>query len=329
MVSNEFKRKKIDSLTLGERMKRIRSERRLSFNEISKNTRIQIKYLEYLENGEYEKLPADVYVKGFLKSYAEYVGANERSLIKIYEREKGIQKNIKGIEIKEKIIEPVHLSRWVVTPKIIVASVVTLFVFLGFFYLYKEVDTFIANPRLVIVSPEDGAVIDGRTVTVSGITEKDSEAVINDQPVMVNDAGEFSEEVGLQEGLNVITVKSKNKFDKEAIKSVSISANYQDSIPDNPSPEIINDNAENKKIDMEVSVRPSPTWISVEADGNIVFSGTLLPDAVQTFSAREKISVTSGKGSGTYIKVNGKDLGALSKDQGIVRDVVFDTNTKY
>ena len=45
-----FTTKKIDSLTLGERMKKIRDERRLSLAEISKSTKIQIKYLEYIED---------------------------------------------------------------------------------------------------------------------------------------------------------------------------------------------------------------------------------------------------------------------------------------
>ena len=37
----QFTRKKIDSLTLGERMKKLRDERRLSLGEISKGTKIQ------------------------------------------------------------------------------------------------------------------------------------------------------------------------------------------------------------------------------------------------------------------------------------------------
>ncbi|NTU50686.1 MAG: hypothetical protein HGA87_07440, partial [Desulfobulbaceae bacterium] len=85
-----FTTKKIDSLTFGERMKKLRDERRLSLSEVSKATKIQVKYLEYLEDGVYLKLPADVYVKGVLRSYAIFMGLNELALIKQFEREKGI-----------------------------------------------------------------------------------------------------------------------------------------------------------------------------------------------------------------------------------------------
>lgn len=323
MVNGEFKRKKIDSLTLGERMKKIRSERRLSLNEISKSTKIQAKYLEYLENGEYLKLPADVYVKGFLKSYAAYAGVNEKALVKSYEREQRIQKNIKKIENKEKFIEPLSLSKWAITPKIIIGLVIALFVFLGFFYLYREVDSFISDPRLVITSPQDGEEIEGRSVNVKGFTEKDSEVFINDQPVLASDNGEFGENVVLQGGLNVITVKSKNKFDKESVRSISVRSSVSEDVSENSQGNEEKVFDQEKKIDLEITVRPGPAWLSVEADGNIVFSGTLLPDSVQKFEAREKISVSSGKGNNTYIKVNGKDAGALSNEPGIVRDVIF------
>lgn len=54
-----------------------RQQYRMSYAEIAKATRIQAKYLESLENGEYEKLPAEVYVRGFLKSYARHLGLND------------------------------------------------------------------------------------------------------------------------------------------------------------------------------------------------------------------------------------------------------------
>jgi len=53
-----------------------------------------VKYLEYLENGQYEKLPAEVYVRGFLRSYARYLNIDEQALVKLYERERNIQANL-------------------------------------------------------------------------------------------------------------------------------------------------------------------------------------------------------------------------------------------
>ena len=77
------------------------------------------------------------------------------------------------------------------------------------------------------------------------------------------------------------------------------------------------------KLAVEVYVALNPTWLSVEADGNLVYSGVLAPQSVQNFEAKDKIVISSAKGNATYIKINGEDKGTLSKDSGIVKDVVF------
>lgn len=324
-----FTTKKIDSLTLGERMKKIRSERRLSLAEISKSTKIQVKYLQYIEEGEYMKLPADVYVKGFLRSYAIFMGLSESALIKQFEREKGIHKNIKKIDDKDNSGKPIKFSTVVITPKMIIVSVVLLMVVVSFTYLYMEVNNFISAPRLVIMKPVDGAVTQGNSTHVAGVAEKDALVFINDQPVLVNEKGEFSEDVGLKPGLNVISVKARSKFDKEAVQSVSVNADFENPSSEQQSDVPIADQAQAPdSIMAEIYVSPNPTWMSVEADGNLVYSGVLLPGSVQSFNAKQALSVTSGKGNETFVKINGKDLGALSEDGGAVRDMLYDANGK-
>jgi hypothetical protein len=320
-----FTTKKIDSLTLGEKMKKMREERRLSLGEISKSTKIQVKYLEFIEEGNYLKLPADVYVKGFLRSYSIFMGLDELAIIKQFEREKGIHKNIKKVA-NEDSPEPIKFSTFVVTPKKIIVSVILLVVVASFTYLYIEVNNFVSKPRLNIIKPLDGSVVTGSSTHVTGIAEKDALVFINDQPVLVSEKGEFSEDVGLKPGLNVINVRAKSKFNKEDEKSVSVNADFQNSNTDQLVSGIQNkDNESNveKLFTLDVLVNPNPTWISIEADGNLVYSGMLLPDSVQTFNAKEKISVTSGEGSETFIKIDGKDLGRLTNDKGSVNDFLF------
>jgi hypothetical protein len=327
-----FTTKKIDSLTLGERMKKIRNDRRLSLAEISKSTKIQAKYLEYLEEGDYMKLPADVYVKGFIRSYAIFMGLDETTLIKQYQREKGIHKNIKKISDNDNNNAPIKFSSFIITPKIIILTAVVVLVLASFLYLYREVNSFVSAPRLVIIKPNDGLSIDGNLTHVTGIAEKDALVFINDQPVLVNENGEFGEDVGLKSGLNVITVKARSKFNKEAVQTVSVNANFQDSLP-----QVSNDALEKNTstqtqnsdpVSAEVYVSPDPTWLSVEADDNLVYSGVLLPQSVQTFNAKNIISITSGKGNQTFVKINGKDAGILSNNPGVVRDVKYNSNGK-
>ncbi len=326
----QFTRKKIDSLTLGERMKKLRDERRLSLGEISKGTKIQTKYLQYFEENEYMKLPADVYVKGFLRSYGLYMGVSEASLIKQFEREKDIHKNIKKIVDEDKVKKPINFSIFVITPKMIIMGTILLAVFSSFVYLYLQVNNFISTPRLVIIKPADNIVINGSATHVVGMAERDALVTINDQPVLVNEKGEFSEDIGLKEGVNVIAIKARNKFNKESTQSVSVNAVFpvplaqeQQNDPSQQAPVL---EQQNLLVAAEVYVSPNSTWLSVEADGNLVYSGVLLPESVQKFDAKEKISISSGKGKETFVKINGKELGQLSTTSAPAKDIVFDVN---
>ncbi|HEX8974322.1 MAG TPA: RodZ domain-containing protein [Patescibacteria group bacterium] len=330
-----FTTKKIDSLTLGERMKKIRNEHRLSIQDVSKSTKIQAKYLEYLEEGEYSKLPADVYVKGFLRSYAINMGLNEAALIKQFEREKGIHRNIKKTDEPTKSNKPIKSSGFVVTPKLIIVTSVMVVSLASFLYLYKEVDSFVSTPRLAILTPSDGATADGSSVHVAGVAEKDAMVSINDQAVLVNEKGEFSEDVGLKNGLNTIIVKARNRFNKQATQSISVNAHIAEAVDNNSQPvqidpqqEQITNDGSATPFTIEVSVNPDPTWLSIEADGNLVYSGVLLPGSNQTFSAQQMVSVASGKGNETFVKVNGKDMGAVSSEPGSVRDIQFNASGK-
>ncbi|KKU55575.1 MAG: Transcriptional regulator [Candidatus Moranbacteria bacterium GW2011_GWE1_49_15] len=307
-------------------MKKLRSERRLSLGEISKGTNVQAKYLECLEEGDYKKLPAQVYVKGFLRNYANFMGVSEQSLLRQYEMEQKIARNIRKDE--EEVAgngKPEKFSSFVVTPKMMVIVLSVIFVFSGFAYLYKQVDNFVSTPRLVIKKPLDGSSVEGRSVRLTGVAEKDSRVYINDQPILVNENGEFSEDVGLGEGLNVITVVAKNQFDKESRQTISVNANYHNVVePISESGSVERGDAgEGREFGLELHVISNPTWISVEADGNLMYSGVLLPESVQKFEAKEKISVTSGKGNDTFIKLEGKEEEVLSDETGVVRDIIF------
>ncbi|MEF3691428.1 MAG: helix-turn-helix domain-containing protein [Candidatus Moraniibacteriota bacterium] len=223
---NGFKIKKIQSLTLGEKMRRVRNEKRITLSEIAKNTKIQLEYLEKLENGDYNSLPADVYVRGFLKSFAEYVGVNEDYLIKSFIKERRIQNNIAGDKKKDNGSKQINLSKFSINPKILSIVFISLF-FLGLlFYLYYNLNNFISNPELVILNPTNNSIIEESSVVIKGRTDIGNNLFINNQPVLVDEEGFFSENIILKEGVNIITVRSVNQFNKEAIESVSVEGRY-------------------------------------------------------------------------------------------------------
>ncbi len=72
------------SLTLGEKLRQAREERGFTLSEVAEQTRISSLYLESIENDDYRTLPGGIFNKGFVKSYAKFVGINEQEALTDY-----------------------------------------------------------------------------------------------------------------------------------------------------------------------------------------------------------------------------------------------------
>jgi len=301
----------------------------LTLVEVSRETKVPVKYIEMIEDGKYNKLPPDVYVKGFLNAYAGFLGIDPKKIVNLYQREKDISSNLNGEE-KKSFKNKKGLPRFVITPRIIIAVFAAVIILGGFSYLYSQIGRFAAIPRLIISSPAENESISGNFVAISGFTDEDAKLTINNQPVMVNDKGEFKEDILLQSGVNTITISAVNRFNKEVSKTVNINSDYQTSeLAEKNSDEgkiIGEQDAKKSGVSVIVRIDANPTWLSVEADENLIYSGTMLAGAIQNFDAEKEIRLTSGKANQTFIRVNGKDEKILANSPGIVRDVVFTPN---
>jgi cytoskeletal protein RodZ len=70
--------------TFGEWLKRQRDLRDISLREISDVTKINLRYLEALEENRFATLPAPVFARGFLREYARYVGLDPDEVLNYY-----------------------------------------------------------------------------------------------------------------------------------------------------------------------------------------------------------------------------------------------------
>jgi Uncharacterized protein conserved in bacteria len=77
--------------SFGERLKRERELREVTLEEITSATRIGPRFLEALENEEWEKLPGGIFNRGFVRSVARYLGLNEEVLLGEYDLAHGAQ----------------------------------------------------------------------------------------------------------------------------------------------------------------------------------------------------------------------------------------------
>jgi cytoskeletal protein RodZ len=69
---------------IGNSLREARSRRGVDFAQAEMGTKIRGKYLRALEDEQFELLPAQTYVKGFLRTYAEYLGLDGQLYVDEY-----------------------------------------------------------------------------------------------------------------------------------------------------------------------------------------------------------------------------------------------------
>jgi cytoskeletal protein RodZ len=75
----------MSSTRFGEHLKREREMRGVSLEEISTATRISTRFLEALENDQWDHLPGGVFNRGFIRAVARFLGLDEDNLIAEYD----------------------------------------------------------------------------------------------------------------------------------------------------------------------------------------------------------------------------------------------------
>jgi cytoskeletal protein RodZ len=96
------------SLTLGEKLRQAREERGITITEVSEQTRISPLYLEAIENDDFSPLPGGIFNKGFVKSFAKYVGVDENEALQDYARlvtqQTGSEENLEPQTYKPEVL---------------------------------------------------------------------------------------------------------------------------------------------------------------------------------------------------------------------------------
>lgn len=67
--------------SLGKYLKRERELRNISLRDVSRNTRVREPFIQALEEDRLDRLPPPTIVKGFLQSYAKYVGLDTNAVL--------------------------------------------------------------------------------------------------------------------------------------------------------------------------------------------------------------------------------------------------------
>lgn len=118
----------MNASSIGTTLREARSRKALSLEDVHSRIKIHPRVLQLLEEDKFDKLPSPLFVKSFIKSYAELLEINPRDLIQLYEKDKKEPEQVLFIKPSELRDRKSTISRETVT-KIIAVAVVILVLF--------------------------------------------------------------------------------------------------------------------------------------------------------------------------------------------------------
>jgi cytoskeleton protein RodZ len=269
---------------IGRLLEQKRKERGLSLEEVEQATKIRKRYLKGLEREDYGILPDAVYARGFLKTYANYLGLDGQALSQQLKsttktpREPGIDYNpsTEGDFEKPLIEEPlISLSGLRAAQKRTISTSAMVTLIVAVLALTAVIGTLYFVGRGVQVSKEDSPP--------SGDTPPSQE--------QQNVAG------------------SEKAPEAGSAKEDAVGSNGTAGDDENPADP--NQSAPPDKLRVLVNVRERPSWILIRTDGTAAYKQVAQPGFSETFEAENRLFIKSGDAGAVTVEINGQDAGAL------------------
>ena len=163
-----------------EALKRHRKSKNIEISEICEFTKIDPKYINAIENGEFNILPT-VYMRLFLRAYADFIDSNSAKVLEdfeLYTTGKVSQKidlNTKSETNKtpSNIINEINSSTKIAPKQIIIATLAVISLFLLLYWAGE------------ITNEQKDAIEDAQEITIEAIdstqSSKDSQNILNSE----------------------------------------------------------------------------------------------------------------------------------------------------
>lgn len=283
-------------VTVGEVFKNKRENLKISLDTASSETKIQKRFLQYIEKNEFSPFESEVFLTGFIKIYAKYLNLDVNKVLALYRRTNPNKKIEQAPVLKQ---TKNNRGRLRFTPKTIITILLILFAVGIIGYILFQIYRFQSPPKLEITQPKQEETVTEETIIVEGKTEKEVTIEINGVVTVIDEEGNFSREHKLTEGVNIITIKAK-KNNNDVQETVEVRKVTYTKPTEEEKP------AEIKKVIL-LEVFDSAAWIRLDIDDVNQLAQVVEPSKKE-YEFKEKIYIKTGRLSNTKMFFNGKEI---------------------
>ncbi len=286
-------------------LKQIREEKGISLDQIVQDTKISKRVLEAFEKGDLSDLfLSEVYLKGFARTYARYLGIDEQKIIR--------QLFGEHPSISKKVVAPYNDDNNNTTDKTFhrrVPEYLDILVSFGkktviFLFLFVA-GMFLKLPKRFLLTA--GVVLLSLFIVVFLLTHR----VAHDKDLSsVASSGKTVEKV------------AQGDISEELAPSQSLDSENE------PIPPVVE--PQEKKETFSVIVEAlDDCWIRVKADGVELFRKTLNKGDIEKWEAKKELSMWVGNAGVLKVTCGDKVYNGLGRRGRVIKDVIFYPDCTY
>jgi len=328
--------------SFGENLRRERELRGISLEEIAASTKIKVGFLEAMEKDELARLPGGIFARGFMRTYASYLGLDADQFIAEYQAA-AQPKDYELSRLKSaNRAAPPDKPRPPVLP-FLVAAAMLIGGYSVFHYSHRAADVrdTLPTPIPAPASPPASAATNRGPATNQGAAapttatqpearKRSSRAVadnavagkrVNAAPVTAlatPPTAPATTPVDQAPERRSLTGQASTAATEPSSDAANAEANQPGSAPANAAaPQ--SDQGSNQGLTQGLVLKlavTQPVWVSVDADGKTSLQRVLSPNHVATLKARDSFDVTTGNAQAVTLTLNGQTLKPLGgKDE--------------
>ncbi len=321
--------------SFGENLRRERELRGISLEEIAATTKIKVGFLEAMEKDDLARLPGGIFARGFMRTYASYLGLDADQFIAEYQAA-AQPKDYELSRLKSaNRAAPPDKPRPPVLP-FLVAAAMLIGGYSVFHYSHRAADVRDTLPSAIPAptspppafpppaSPATGQGSAAPTTTTHPEARKRSGRAVPDNAAVADKKVNAAPTAALTAPRAAPTTAPAGQAPptteatEPSSDAATAEANQPGSAPANaaaPQSDQGSNQGPNQGLVLKLAVT-QPVWVSVDADGKTSLQRVLSPNHVATLKARDSFDVTTGNAQAVTLTLNGQTLKPLGgKDE--------------
>lgn len=311
--------------TVGEFFRQVRETKGLTLDDVASKTRIHPEFLKALEEGNFAKLPEQVFARGFVRSYARSLGLDEEDAVHRFEESAGAFYG-KQIELERLRVQQVEDERRKKANRKVVVAAVGVGMLALVLLLAREQSTVVSKRPMVEPEQFRGAATRPPVRTAPSPAAREEP-----QSPVARQATEQAAQPR-QEGASALSDQPpavQPLSPPQPVDPAPAPVERQEPVPiaSAPSEPLAG------LAPVGASSRPAPllldlealqlTWVVVQVDGASPHEALLRPGERVRWKASDQFTLTLGNAGGVRVELNGKPQGPFGPSGRVARDIVL------